>query len=268
MMSTPMSTPSLSLTGKTAIVTGGKRGIGRAIALGLAEAGADVAICSRVIEDGRLEAVASEIKGLGRRSLAIQADTSHKADMQNLVQKVMDEFGAIDILVNNAAIQIRERLLNMAEEDWDRITGINLKGYYLCSQAVANKMVEQKKGGRIVNVTSHWGFKPVPETGAYCVAKAGAIMLTRVLAQELSGHNIRVNAIAPGTTKTEMIEHLWENPESHKRLSHTVPLGRLAEPDDCARAALFLASDYASYITGAIIRIDGGWEVTAPVREN
>ena len=253
-----MSLPSFSLAGKVAIVTGSKRGIGRAIALAFAEAGADVALCSRVLEDGRLEAVADEIQGLGRRSLAIQADTSRKADVDNLIQKVVDTFGVIDILVNNAAIQIRERLLNMSEDDWNRIIDINLKGYYLCSQAVARRMVELKKGGRIINVTSQWAFKPVPEAGAYCIAKAGALMLTRVLAQELGSHNIRVNSLAPGTVKTEMIEHLWDDPEWVTQREAAIALGRTAEPDDMIGAALFLASDASNHVTGHSILVNGG----------
>jgi len=253
-----MSIPNFSLAGKVAIVTGGKRGIGRAIALAFAEAGADVALCSRVLEDGSLEAVAEEIQGLGRRSIAIQADTSRKADVENMVQKVIDTFGVIDILVNNASIQIRERLLNMSEDDWDKIIDINLKGYYLCSQAVARRMVELRTGGRIINVTSQWAFKAVPDAGAYCIAKAGAEMLTHVQARELGSYNIRVNSLAPGVTKTEMTQYLWDDPEWLKQRKASIPLGRTAEPADMIGAALFLASDASNHITGHNIIVNGG----------
>ncbi len=168
--------PNFSLDGKKAIVTGGKRGIGKAIALTFAEAGADVAICGRTIEDGELQSVADEIKGLGRRSLAIQVDISRKTDVDNLVQKVIDEFGSIDILVNNAAIRIRKTFLDMTEDEWDETIDVDLKGYYLCSQAVGRIMMEQKKGN-IINISSHLGLRVKKGNGVYCIAKAGVLCL-------------------------------------------------------------------------------------------
>ena len=252
-----MGTPNFSLDGKTAIVTGGKRGIGKAIALAFAEAGADVAVCGRVIEDGELQAVAEEIQGLGRRSLAVQADISRKADVDNLVQKVMEEFGAIDILVNNAGIIIRTPLIDTPEDDWDKVIDTDLKGYYLCSQAVGKRMMERKRGN-IINISSNLGIKVQKNTGAYCIAKAGVFMLTRVLAVELGSYNIRVNAIAPGIVQTEFSMSLWGDPEIRKQRESMTPLGRLAEPSDIVRAALFLASDTSSLITGDTIVVDGG----------
>ena len=252
-----MSIPDFSLAGKVAIVTGGKRGIGRAIALAFAEAGADVAVCGRVIEDGELGAVAEEIRRLGRHSLAVQADVSQKGDVDNLVQKVMEQFGAIDILVNNAGIVIRAPLLDMSEEDWDKVIDIDLKGCYLCAQAVGKRMVERKKGS-IINITSSHAFKVSPGVVAYGVAKAGVVMLTRGLAQELGKYNIRANAIAPILVKTEMTQSRWSDPEFLKKREARIPLGRAAEPDDIIGAALFLASEASSLISGHTILLDGG----------
>jgi NAD(P)-dependent dehydrogenase (short-subunit alcohol dehydrogenase family) len=252
-----MGTSSFSLPGKVVIITGGRRGIGKAIALAMAEAGADIAICDRVIEDGELNAVAEEVKRLGRRSLAVQADITHKADVDALVQRVMDEFGAVDILVNNAAMNIRALLLELSEDGWDRVIDTDLKGYYLCSQAVGKRMVDQKRGN-IINIASIAAIKAAPEMGAYCIAKAGVVMLTRVLAVELAKYNIRVNAIAPYMVKTKFSQPLWSDPGTLKELESEIPLGRLAETSDIIGAVLFLASDASSYITGHTIIVDGG----------
>ena len=252
-----MSIPDFSLAGKVAIVTGGKRGIGKAIALAFAEAGADVAVCGRVIEDGELEAVAGEIRRLGRRSLAVQADVSRKSDVDNLVQKVTEQFGAIDILVNNAGIVVRAPLLDTSEDDWDKVINTDLKGCYLCSQAVGKKMVERKRGS-IINITSSHAFKVSPGAVAYGIAKAGVVMLTRGLAQELGSYGIRANAIAPILVKTEMTRARWSDPEFLKKREARIPLGRVAEPGDIVGAALFLASDASNLISGHTILIDGG----------
>ena len=250
--------PDFSLKGKVAIVTGGKRGIGKAIALAFAEAGADVAVCGRVVEDGLLGDAAEEIRKLGRRSLAIQADITKKADVDNLVQRVTDEFGGIDILVNNAAIDVRAPILELGEDDWDKVIDTNLKGYYLCSQAVVKRMVERKKGN-IISMASQLAFRAWANMGAYCITKAGVVMLTRVLARELGSYGIRANAIAPSTVTTELGRPTWSNPEALKRVKSTIPLGeRLAEPSDIVGAALFLASDASSYITGHTILVDAG----------
>jgi len=254
-----MGVPGFSLAGKVAIITGGKRGIGRAIALAFAEAGADIVVCSRVVEDGELGAVAEEIQRLGRHSLAVQTDITRKTDVDNLVQRVMDEFGGIDILVNNAAMNIRAPLLDLREDGWDRIINTDLKGYYLCCQAVGKTMVDRKRGN-IINMASITAMKARQKMGAYCIAKAGVVMLTRVLALELASYNIRVNAIAPSTVKTKFSEILWSEPETLKRIEAEIPLGRLAEPGDIIGAALFLASDASSYITGHTIIVDGGRE--------
>ena len=254
-----MGVAGFSLAGKVAIITGGKRGIGRAIALAFAEAGADIVVCSRVVEDGQLGAVAAEIQRLGRHSLAVQTDITRKTDVDNLVQRVMDEFGGIDILVNNAAMNIMAPLLELREDGWDRIINTDLKGYYLCCQAVGKRMVDRKRGN-IINMASTAAMKARQKMGAYCIAKAGVVMLTRVLALELASYNIRVNAIAPSTVKTKFSQPLWSEPETLKRIEAEIPLGRLAEPGDIIGTALFLASDASSYITGHTIIVDGGRE--------
>lgn len=259
-----MSIPTFSLKGKTAIVTGAKYAIGRAIALAFAEAGADVAVCTRVFKDAAhdLGAVAEEIQRLGRRSLAVQTDICKKTDVDNMVQRVMNEFGRIDILVNNASVMVvKESALDHSEDDWDRVIDTDLKGYYLCCQAVGKKMIE-RKAGTIINMASTSGMRPphppptapigLPMgTAPYSIAKAGGIMLTKILAKELASYNIRVNCIAPGPVKTEMtppnLLQEWR-----------MPLGRWAEPSDFVGPALFLASDASSYITGHTIIVDGG----------
>jgi len=252
-----MGVAGFSLAGKVAIITGGKRGIGRAITLAFAEAGADIVVCSRVVEDGELGAVAEEIQRLGRHSLAVQTDITRKNDVDSLVQRVMDEFGGIDILVNNAAMNIMAPLLELREDGWDRIINTDLKGYYLCCQAVGKRMVDRKRGN-IINMASTAAMKARQKMGAYCIAKAGVVMLTRVLALELASYNIRVNAIAPSMVKTKFSQALWSAPETLKRIEAEIPLGRLAEPGDIIGTALFLASDASSYITGHTIIVDGG----------
>jgi NAD(P)-dependent dehydrogenase (short-subunit alcohol dehydrogenase family) len=252
-----MSIPNFSLSGEVAIVTGGKRGIGREIALALAGAGADIAVCTRVVEGGGLEAVVEEIKKLGRRSMGIQADTSRKADVDRMVQNVMDQFGHIDILVNNAGALIKAGFLEMSEDVWDQHMNVNLKGYYLFSQAVARRMVERKKGC-IINIASDLAFKAVPGMSAYCVSKAGIIMLTRALAQELGQYGIRVNAIAPGMIRTELSRPNWSDPVFLKFMESITPLGRIGELNEIVGAALLLASNASSYISGNTILVNGG----------
>ena len=246
--------PNLSLEGQVAIVTGGGTGIGRGIALEFAKAGADVVVASRKLAN--LEKVAEEVRALDRRSLAVQTDISRKTDVDNLVQKVMGEFGAIDILVNNAAVLGKFSLLEAPEDEWDRVIDTNLKGYYLCCQAVGKRMVERKRGN-IINIASTAAFEG---GGSYNISKAGVVNFTRGIARELGRYNIRVNAIAPGWVITDMAKYIMrEDPERLRREAEaTIPLGRMAEPSDIASVALFLASDASSLITGQTIVVDGG----------
>jgi len=251
-----VSIPTFSITGKTALITGGNRGMGRAFALAFAEAGADVAICARDTED-TLKAVAEEIKRLGRRSLAIKADISRKADVESVVEKTVAEFGSIEILLNNSGIISRGFLFEADEDIWDQVIDTNLKGCYLCSQAVSKTMIERKRGN-IINIASIAGLRALPERTAYSIAKGGVIMLTRVLARELGSHNIRVNAIAPGLVRTRMAELTLSDDQATERVLSDTPLGRVGETSDIVGAALFLASDAAGWITGHTIVVDGG----------
>jgi NAD(P)-dependent dehydrogenase (short-subunit alcohol dehydrogenase family) len=253
-----MRIPDLSLAGEVALVMGGKGGIGADIARAMAVAGADVAVSSRVAE-GELQAVAEDIGRLGRRSLAVQADVSRKTDVDNLVNRVMDQFGTIDILVNSAGILAKAPILETSEDVWGRLINTNLKGCFLCCQAVAKRMVERKKG-TIINLASALAFKALPEMGAYGISKTGIVMLTRALAQELGGHGIRVNAIAPALVKTEMSRPNWSDPIALKHIESMIPLGRIARTSDIVGVALFLASQASSYITGDTILVTGGAE--------
>lgn len=246
-----------SFPGQVALVTGAKRGLGRELALAFAAAGADVAVCTRDLEGGALEAVVDEVKKTGRRCIGVKADTSRRADVDNLVNKVMEEFGRIDILVNNAAVLIKGMVLDMPEADWDRHFEVNVKGYYLVSRAVAAKMVERKKGS-IINISSDLAFKAVPAHAAYCTSKAAIIMLTRALALELGPYGIRVNTVAPGLFRTELSKPNWTNPDFMKHMESITPLGRIGEPEEMVGAVLYLASDVSSYVSGTTILVNGG----------
>ncbi len=252
-----MSIPSFLLEDKVAIITGGRRGIGRAIALAFAEAGADVAVCDCVVEDGELGAVADEIQRLGRRSLAIKADVTQKSEVDNLVKRVEDELGFIDILVNNAGVGGGPPMLETPEDEWQRVIDINLKGHYLCSQAVTKGMVERGRGN-IIGIASAAGLRGFAERNTYNVSKAGVIMLTKVLARSLGKYNVRVNAIATTMVKTAMIQRLEEDQKTLAAEAARIPLGRLAEVSDLVGPALFLASDASAYITGHTLVVDGG----------
>jgi NAD(P)-dependent dehydrogenase (short-subunit alcohol dehydrogenase family) len=251
-----MALPDFSLDGKVALVTGAKRGIGKAFALTFAEAGADVVVCGRTLPD--LEKVADEIKALGRRSLAVKTDVSNKSEVESLVAFIVKEFGTLDILVNNAVVYARGPLVELSEEEWDNTLDIGLKGFYLCSQAAARVMMERRKGS-IINMSSTAGIRPTGRQGAYSVIKAGGIMLTKLLAAELAEYNIRVNALAPTVVKTELV-----NEELFRGFMTQLPLGRLTEMSELAAAALFLASDAASYVSGHTLIVDGGRINTFP----
>jgi NAD(P)-dependent dehydrogenase (short-subunit alcohol dehydrogenase family) len=249
-----MSLPNLSINGQVAIITGGRQGLGKAIALTFAEAGADIAVCDKVIDDGKLELVVKEIQNLGRRALGIQTDVSSKVEVDNLIQKVMNEFGHIDILVNNAGVGIMQPLLEQDEYTWDTAMDVNLKGSFLCSQTVAKIMVNQKKGNIII-MTSVSGLSQ-GHGDAYAISKAGLIRMTRIMAWYLGKHNVRVNAIAPGMIATEMTSAA--PPDLLKSYTDRIPMGRMGQPGEVGNAALFLASEASSYMTGNTLIFDGG----------
>jgi 3-oxoacyl-[acyl-carrier protein] reductase len=242
------------LTGKVAIVTGGSRGIGRAISLRLARAGADVAVVFAGNRE-KAEAVVSEIQEMGRRSLAIQADVSQAEQVDAMVKQVIEEFGRIDILVNNAGITRDNLLLRLKEEDWDAVMSTNLKGVFLCTKAVTRQMMKQRFG-RIINISSVVGLIGNPGQANYVAAKAGVIGLTKTAARELASRGITVNAIAPGFIETDMTAVLGE--ETREQMLGQIPLGRFGSAEDVAGAVAFLASDDAAYITGQTLNVDGG----------
>lgn len=245
-----------SLEGKVALVTGGRRGLGKAIGLAFAEAGADVAVCDIVMEDGELEAVAEEIRKLGRRSLAVKTDVTKKTEVDNLVQRVEDELGPIDILLNNAGIGSSTPLIETSEEEWHKVIDTDLTSCYLCSQAVAKRMIERKRGN-IISMSSGSGLRGWDTKNTYNIAKAGVIMLTKVLARDLGKHNIRVNAIAPTRVLTPMTQAGVGDSKAAAAEAARIPLGRIAETSDLVGPAIFLASDAASYISGHTVVVDG-----------
>ncbi|TAK36898.1 MAG: glucose 1-dehydrogenase [Chloroflexota bacterium] len=252
-----MSIVTFSLSDKVAIVTGGGRGIGREIALGLATAGADIIVTARTTSE--IEQVATEIAALGRRSLALKVDVSQHEDVEGMVASTIATFGKIDILVNCAGISpayVRAEL--MSEEDWDRIIAVNLKGLFLCCQTAGKVMIEQQHG-RIVNVLSIGAHVALPRLVAYCASKGGGDMVTKVLAVEWAKHNIQVNAIAPGYVATDFTAGLRANAKIYSNLMLRSPVGEMAEPSDVVSAAIFLAADSARFISGATIPIDAGW---------
>ena len=251
-----------SLKGKVALVTGGSRGIGRATALGLAEAGADVAVSSRKLPD--LEKVADEIRDIGKKALPVAAHIGRVDDIHKLVEKVASEFGKIDILVNNAGTNpVMASSMDTTECLWDATMNLNLKGLYFLSQAVA-KVMKEHGGGKIINVSSMDGYVPAWGVGIYSIGKAAVIMVTKSMALELAQYNIRVNAVAPGTVSTRILNSRWEQlpketaAAQKTELEKVVPLQHIADPDEMVGAMIYLASDASSYTTGETILIDGG----------
>lgn len=250
----------MRLKGKTAIVTGGSQGIGRAIALRFVREGARVVLANRNVS--KALAVQKEIEDMGGEALTVQTDISQIDQIENLVSETEKKYGGIDILVNNAGVLLRSSFMEATEENWDTIMNTNLKGTFLLSQAVARGMIERGRGGKIINITSIDG-EVVYYHGhhaAYGVSKAGIIMLTKGMAVELAPENIQVNAIAPGVVRTEISTSMEEGPH-YKKVVGDIPLGRLAEADEIAGSAVFLASDDSSYVVGAIMMVDGGWVI-------
>jgi NAD(P)-dependent dehydrogenase (short-subunit alcohol dehydrogenase family) len=250
-----------SLSGKRAIVTGASRGIGRAIALGFAQAGADVALVSRKI-DG-LQAVAREIEETtAQRTLAIVCHMGKSAEIDAMVQQVDAEWNGIDILVNNAGTNpVMAPLTVMDESAWDKIMDVNLKGPYLASVRVARAMMNRGVGGKIINISSAASFDPAPMLGAYSISKSALNHLTRALAKECGPARICVNAIAPGLIETAFAAALIQSPSIHQSVIRQTPLGRHGQPDEIVGAAVFLASHASDFMTGQVLVVDGGVRV-------
>jgi 3-oxoacyl-[acyl-carrier protein] reductase len=249
------------LSGKTAIVTGARRGMGRAISLALAREGADVVVSDISQED--CQRVVDEIEQLGRKGLAVKCDVSSSGDVEAMVRKAVAEFGRVDILVNNAGIISYRPFLELTEEDWDKTLNVNLKGQFLCARAVAREMVKSKHG-RIINIASissgGCGIA-FPLIAHYTASKGGVVALTEALALELTSRGINVNAICPGAIDTDMAKGAKESGQLEQVLAR-VPKGRLGRPEEIADLAVFLASEQSEYISGAAIVIDGGWLTT------
>ncbi|MFC2034506.1 3-oxoacyl-[acyl-carrier-protein] reductase [Chloroflexota bacterium] len=244
----------MDLFNRVAIVTGGGRGIGQAIALKLAEVGATVVI-NDIGESSPADSVVAEIRAMGRVSSAILADVSLSSDVDRLVEAVIATYGKVDILVNNAGITRDQLVLRMSEEDWDRVITVNLKSVFLCTKAVLRQMIKQR-WGRIINMSSIVGVMGNAGQANYASAKAGIIGFTRSIAKEVASRGITANAIAPGFIDTSMTQQLGERQK--QELKRHIPLGYLGTPRDVAEAVAFLVSEEARYITGQVLNVDGG----------
>jgi NAD(P)-dependent dehydrogenase (short-subunit alcohol dehydrogenase family) len=252
-----MKPSSFDLTNKVAIISGGATGIGRAIADGLSEAGASVVICGRQFQ--KCEEACKEIEErTGTRALAHRCDITSKDEIETLVNTVLDECKRVDILVNNAGVTSNYHVLDLSEEEWDRVININLKGYFLCSQAVG-RIMAASRGGVIINISSLLGDVARPNRVHYCSAKGGVKMLTKALALDLASYGIRVNAVAPGPVETEMVAPILADPTVRSEILANLPIGRLGQPEDIAGAVVFLASEAAAFVTGTTLYVDGGY---------
>jgi 2-deoxy-D-gluconate 3-dehydrogenase len=245
----------IDLEGKVAIVTGGGRGIGRCVALRLAEAGADVCVTART--ESQLRETADRIRACGRSALAVAADASDAAAVSRVVERTRQELGGLHLLINNAGMELAKPLLDTAEDEYDRLMATNVKSMFLFTKAVGPHFIGQKFG-RVVNMASVGAFTAAPNQSVYHLSKAAVAHFTRAMAIEWARHGIAVNAVAPGWTRTELISHLLEDGEKLARYLKAIPMRRLGEPDDIAPMVAFLCSDLASYMTGAVVVIDGG----------
>ena len=273
-----MSLSEFSLNGKKALVIGARRNMGKGFALGLAEAGADVAVTDVNIESGQLEKVSKQIQDMGRDSMCLKVDISSQDEVKTMVRQVEDKFGRIDILMNVAVMYHMNSVQNLDEESWDKLTDVNLKGYWLTIQEVAPLMKKQGSGS-IINLTSRGGLKAHADKamGNYAIVKSGIAMMTRQYSRYLGPYNIRVNAIAPSLVEWEEFpgqenkKSQEDRPSIQKEISEqekfeawstgpqNIPLGRAATFNEMANAAVFLASDASSYVTGTILNVDGGY---------
>ena len=246
----------MDLSGKVVLVTGAQQGIGRAIALHCAAAGADVAV-NWLDDEATANRIAGDIRAAGHRALSVRSDLGRLTEIEAMVATVEEGLGPIDVLVNNAGVFPRVPFLELGESDWDFVLDVNLKGTCFCAQAVAKRMVAAGRSGAIINLTSGAAYRGSPRGAHYCASKGGVVSLTRQMALELAPYRIRVNAIAPGLTDTAQPRYGSSEAEI-AAMAQAIPLGRIAQPDDIARTAVFLASDEAGFTTGQILHVNGG----------
>jgi 3-oxoacyl-[acyl-carrier protein] reductase len=243
----------MELKGKVALVTGAAQGIGKAITLMLARHGADVIVADVNLE--KAEETGREVQALGQQAMAVKLDVTRLQDVETTVETTLQKFGKIDILINNAGIARDKLILRMTEEDWDAVLGVNLKGTFNCTKAVIKQMSKQRSG-KIVNIASVVGEMGNPGQANYAASKAGVIGFTKTIAREFAQRGINVNAIAPGYIQTPMTDSLPE--KAKEELKRMIPMERLGQPEDVAQAVLFLVSEASSYITGNVLKVNGG----------
>lgn len=246
-----------NLKEKKVLIVGGSKGIGKDIALAFADKGASVIITGRNIED--LEKTAVELQAVNTDSSYLQADITNLDDIKQMVFDAERIMGQIDVLVNNAGINIAKPALEVTEADWDKVLDTNLKGTFFCSQVVGKHMIDKEIPGKIINIVSQMAFVGYVDRAAYCSSKGGAVQLTKALAVEWASNQIKVNAVAPTFIKTDLTSGMFQDEAFYNDVMSRIPLGSLAKPSDVTGAVLFLASDMANFITGETIKVDGGW---------
>ncbi len=246
----------LNLTKKAAIISGGSKGIGKAIAMKFAQAGANVVICSRKKEN--LDSAVNEAESNGLTLIPVECNTSNNDSIQSVVDYAIEKFNRVDILVNNAAANpYYGPILNSEDSHWDKIFDVNVKGYFNFAKACSNAMIANNSG-KIINVASIAAKTPLEGLGVYNISKAAVVMLTKVLAKELGEHNIQINTLAPGLIKTDFSKALWENEDTYNKIIKSIPQGKMGTPDDLSGMALYLASEASDFVTGSIFTVDGG----------
>ena len=248
--------PNFDLTGKVAVITGGTKGLGYGIAVTYAKYGADVVVASRTAAD--CERVEAELKTLGHRAMGVPTDVANSKQVDELIAKTVKTMGKIDIMVCNGGTSATCPALKLPEEEWDRVMDVDLKGVFLCARAAARQMVEQGNGGRIISMASAAGLKGSKNVSPYCAAKAGVVNLTRALALEWAKYNITVNTICPSYVLTNINEEALSDPKVRDTILRTIAMRRFGTLDEIAAAALYLASDYSGFMSGAFLRLDGG----------
>ncbi|NQZ59210.1 MAG: 2-dehydro-3-deoxy-D-gluconate 5-dehydrogenase KduD [Lentisphaeraceae bacterium] len=243
------------LDGKVAVVTGASKGLGQAMAVGLAEAGADVALVAR----GSMEETKTQIEALGRKAIIIKADLTSQQCIPTIVERTVTELGSLDILVNNAGIIRCEPITEFTEEDWDDVINVNQKSLFFLCQAASKQMISQGQGGKIVNIASMLSFQGGIRVPSYTASKSAVMGLTRLMANELAEHGINVNAIAPGYMATDNTAALQADPERNRQILERIPAGRWGSVEDLKGAVVYLSSEAAAYMQGYTIAVDGGW---------